>query len=86
MIRHLRKAEKELGRSCKVYADLAGPKLRTGTIRSVGRGVEIKVKRDLYGILKEPTNVWLTPDDDQVEPATGVGATLPVPRQLLALA
>jgi pyruvate kinase len=86
MIRHLRKAEKELGRSCKVYADLAGPKLRTGTIRSVGRVVEIKVKRDLYGILKEPTSVWLTPDDDQVEPATGVGATLPVPRQLLALA
>ncbi len=86
MIRHLRKAEKELGRSCKVYADLAGPKLRTGMIRSVGRVVEIKVKRDLYGAVKEPAKVWLTPDDDQVAPTIGVGAILPVPGELLALA
>lgn len=32
MIDNLRRAERELGRSCKVYMDLAGPKNRTGEV------------------------------------------------------
>jgi pyruvate kinase len=32
MIAHLRRAEQELGTSCKVAMDLAGPKIRTGSV------------------------------------------------------
>ncbi len=32
MIEHLRRAEQLLGKSCRVVMDLAGPKLRTGTL------------------------------------------------------
>ncbi|MGI0483815.1 pyruvate kinase [Pantanalinema rosaneae CENA516] len=32
MIEHLRRAEQELGKPCKVMMDLAGPKIRTGTV------------------------------------------------------
>jgi pyruvate kinase len=38
MVAHLRLAEKETGKSCKVAFDLAGPKLRTGPI-SPGPGI-----------------------------------------------
>jgi pyruvate kinase len=86
MIRHLRSAEKELGQSCKIYADMAGPKLRTGNIRAVGRIIEIKVKRDLLGRINEPTRVWLTPGEHQEKPVTEVAVMLPVPGELLALA
>ncbi|MFZ0790481.1 MAG: pyruvate kinase, partial [Chromatiaceae bacterium] len=37
MVENLRQAERALGRSCRVQADLAGPKLRTGPIRPIGR-------------------------------------------------
>ncbi|NND08005.1 MAG: hypothetical protein HKN87_16625 [Saprospiraceae bacterium] len=32
MIDHIKKAEKELNRNCKIYLDLSGPKIRTGTV------------------------------------------------------
>jgi pyruvate kinase len=38
MVEHLRLAEKETGKSCKIAFDLAGPKLRTGPV-SPGPGV-----------------------------------------------
>jgi pyruvate kinase len=38
MVQHLRLAEKETGKSCKIAFDLAGPKLRTGPV-SPGAGV-----------------------------------------------
>lgn len=86
MIKHLRNAEKELGLECKVYADMAGPKLRTGKIGAIGRVAEIKVKRDIFGDFKESTPVWLAPADIQEIPVVDVGAILPIPRELLALA
>ncbi|MFA7399462.1 MAG: pyruvate kinase [Sideroxydans sp.] len=84
MIGHLRSAEKKLGRKCKIYADLSGPKLRTGEIKAVGQLVEIKVKRDFFGHIIDPSNVWITPSDSQEPPATVVVAILPVGALLLA--
>ncbi|MBI5006248.1 MAG: pyruvate kinase [Nitrosomonadales bacterium] len=86
MVGHLREAEQELGRSCKILADLAGPKLRTGSIRAVDRLVEIKIKRDIRGNIPEPTAVWLTPRAQPQLPASAVKATLPVDGGLLAAA
>lgn len=86
MIAHLRAAERELGRSCKILADMAGPKLRTGNIRAVDRLVEIKVKRDIRGNIPEPTAVWLTPRAQPQSPGFPVKATLPIDGGLLVAA
>lgn len=55
----VRQAEQETGRSCKVFMDLAGPKLRTGPV-SQGPGViHVKPKRDRYGHFLQATNIIL---------------------------
>jgi pyruvate kinase len=49
MVDHLRLAESEIGKSCKIAFDLAGPKLRTGPV-SPGPGViRWKPARDEFG-------------------------------------
>jgi pyruvate kinase len=37
MIDNIRKGEADLGKSCKVYMDLAGPKIRTGEVAVIGK-------------------------------------------------
>jgi len=49
MVDNLRRAQRELGRSCKILTDLGGPKLRTGAIKSAGRILRIKPTRDVRG-------------------------------------
>jgi len=83
MIRNLRAAEAELGRGCRVYADLAGPKLRTGAIGAVGRLAEFKVKRDVRGMVTAPSRIWVTPERHREEPALPVDGVLPVDDILL---
>ncbi len=78
MIEHLREAEHELGLTCKIYADLAGPKLRTGEIRAIGRLIEFKVKRDAWGHITKPAIAWLTPSEHQEIPAGEVDGVLPI--------
>lgn len=54
MISQIRRAEKETGRSCKIYMDLAGPKMRTlilGKGRQKGR---VKVSQGSRLFLSEP--------------------------------
>jgi len=84
MIEHLRQAEKELGQSCKVYADLTGPKLRTGRIKPLGRLVELKIKRDAFGREISPALVWLTPFSTPEAPSEPVNAVLPIEDVLLS--
>lgn len=63
MVRYLRQAEQELGRTCKVSFDLAGPKLRTGAIAS-GPGVfKWHPNRNRLGQVIKPATLYLTPDD-----------------------
>lgn len=84
MVRNLRDAERDLGRTCRIYADLPGPKLRTGAIRAIGRLVECKVKRDAWGRVTAPARVWLTPASNQEAAAFPVDAVLPMDEILLA--
>jgi len=87
MIRHLRAAEAATGRSCRVYADLAGPKLRTGDIRPVGRLIDFKPRRDVWGRIERPAQVLLVPRGTGIETAGGaLDAVLPLEAELLALA
>jgi pyruvate kinase len=83
MVDNLRRAEREVGRSCRVLADLAGPKLRTGRLGTAGRVLKIRPKRDYFGRLVEPAQVWLTPADGPVDPPAKVRLALPVPRSVL---
>lgn len=83
MIRNLRRAERAHGRRCKVYADLAGPKMRTGALPPVGHLVEFKVKRDVWGRVREPARLWLTPANGAEEPTLSVDAVLPLGDELI---
>ena len=84
MIANLQRAKKELGRECRIEIDLAGPKLRTGSINPNTQIVKWRPQRDMRGDVVTPTQVWLTPMENP-EPAPGeVGGCLRVPAELLA--
>ncbi|MDZ7618625.1 MAG: pyruvate kinase, partial [Patescibacteria group bacterium] len=85
MIAHLRAAEKTVGRSCKIYADLQGPKLRTGAIRPVGRLVEFGPQRDVWGAVVEPARLLVVPRGSPVVEFAGADAVLPMDPSLVAL-
>ena len=86
MITNLRIAEQATGRTCRVYADLAGPKLRTGNLRPVGRTLEFKPTRDAWGKVVAPALVWLTPKETPAQPPVSVQAILPIEGDVLAQA
>jgi len=57
MIDNLRQAERKLGRICKVYVDLAGPKLRTGAIPPLTRMRKVRPQRNGLGQVQQPARV-----------------------------
>jgi pyruvate kinase len=69
MLFHLRRAERRLGLRCKVSFDLAGPKLRTGSIEPGVGVVKWKPQRDTLGRVVMPAVVQLTLAN--TEPAAG---------------
>ena len=62
MIEHLRRAEIKTGRSCRVQADLAGPKVRTGAIEPAGGVRRIRPQRDAFGRVKRAGRIWIHGD------------------------
>jgi pyruvate kinase len=79
MVQHLRKAERRLGRSCRVYADLAGPKLRTGPLAPAGQVTKLRPHRDIRGQVLAPARVRLLPADAPGEAGEPVAvATVPI--------
>ena len=84
MIRNLRAAENESGRSCHIWMDLAGPKLRTGHI-DTGPGVaKIRPKRNALGEVVMPARVWVTPIDAAEMPPDQADAVIPIDDELVA--
>ena len=59
MVAFVRQAAQEVGRPCQVMMDLAGPKLRTGSVVPDQPIVHLKVKRNNRGGIKEPAAVIL---------------------------
>src|SRR5262249_54761882 len=47
MVAHLRRAETEVARNCRILMDLAGPKLRTGPLEPGPRVVKWRPQRNL---------------------------------------
>ena len=78
MIEKLRRAEREVGRPCRVLMDLGGPKPRTGAITPGEGVVRWKPERNDLGGTTAPARIWLTAADRPVpSPVPGV-AVLPV--------
>ncbi|NWG39495.1 MAG: pyruvate kinase [Hydrogenophilaceae bacterium] len=85
MIRNIRQAQGKTGRMCKIYADLSGPKLRTGPIEPIGRMAEFKARRDAMGHVVDAARIWLTPSDQPEPPQAGAEITLPLERAFIGL-
>jgi pyruvate kinase len=83
MVKHLRRAARETGRSCLVSFDLAGPKLRTGPLAPGPAVVKWRPARDTVGRVTERALVQLVA---RVHEADTAGATIPVRGELLAKA
>ena len=83
MASNLRKAERVVGRKCRIQADLAGPKLRTGGIAAAGHFVRAKPRRDVMGRATEPARVWLT-SAESPENAPPGATILPLDAALLS--
>jgi pyruvate kinase len=86
MIFHLRQAERELGLSCRVQADLAGPKLRTGPIAPLANAVKLRPERDGLGRLVRPARAWLTPSIDPEPAPADISTSIRVVGELLGAA
>lgn len=78
MAGNLRQAERELGRSCRILIDLAGPKLRTGAIAPLDHVAKIKPKRDGRGSIIGPARIWMTPEEAPEPAPAGADSVLPV--------
>ena len=78
MIENLKRAEKELGKSCKVLMDVGGPKLRTGPVLPGPKVIKWRPERDAHGQIIAPVRIWLYPDGAMVPPPTPADAALPV--------
>ena len=56
----LREAQAAAGRSCRVFMDLRGPKLRTGTMAPEPGILKVRPSRAADGRVLRPARVWLT--------------------------
>lgn len=74
MIGHLRSAEQELGRGCRLLMDLGGPKLRTGPVAAGPAVLHLRPGRDALGRVTAPGRVLLCAQE-----AAPVDGALPVP-------
>jgi pyruvate kinase len=79
MVRHLRRAQQDLGKPCRILMDLAGPKIRTGPMAPGPRVLHWKPARDLFGRPKQPVRIWLTPEEAPEAPPEPAQAVLPLP-------
>ena len=84
MAAHLERARRELGLPCRLFMDLAGPKLRTGHIEAGPQVVVWHPRRDSFGRVTEPARIWLGPDGDNRFVSNDVDAALAVPADWLA--
>ena len=84
IIENLRRAEKTLGRSCRVAMDLGGPKLRTGPIEAGPAVVKLRPARDAFGHVTAPARIWLSTTDEPQESPSGAAPCLSVPAAWLA--
>ncbi|WP_075796206.1 pyruvate kinase [Massilia putida] len=84
IIDNLRRAEKALGRTCKVAMDLAGPKLRTGPVEPGPQVLRIRPERDVLGRVVAPARLWIAANVDARKAPADADACVDVPEKWLA--
>ena len=82
MIFNIERANKALKKNCKVMMDLAGPKLRTGSMASGPKVIHIRPERDLTGSIVKPAKLWIAPPETPA-PDKSADAVLPVSESFL---
>jgi pyruvate kinase len=80
MVAHLEAARSALGRECRVFMDIAGPKLRTGPIASDSQILRWHPRRSVRGEVISPAQIWLTASERPQSPPTPAAGVLHVPR------
>lgn len=83
MIDNLHRADKELGKHCRVLMDLAGPKLRTGPIGGGYRVVRWRVAKDACCRVTVPARVSLAPGRKRPGNQSAANVILPALERLL---
>lgn len=73
MIRNLQRARDETGRNCCILMDVAGPKLRTGSVEPGPSVIKCRPQRDAYGRVVTPARIWLTP---KINPESAPGPAM----------
>ncbi|MBX3461956.1 MAG: pyruvate kinase [Planctomycetes bacterium] len=72
MADHLRAAEREVGRRCRLLVDLPGPKLRTGALVPGPEVLRVRPERDVLGVVTKPAVVaFRDPDAPGPPPEPG---------------
>jgi pyruvate kinase len=84
MIANLQQAKQELSKECRIEMDLAGPKLRTGSIDPKTQIVKWRPQRDVRGQVITPAQVWLTPMENPEPAPPETSGCLRISTQLLA--
>lgn len=81
IVDHVRKASAECGTDLKIAMDLAGPKIRTGSLGLGPKVVKFRPKRTTRGIVETPAQIILVPEaKESIE-----SGTVPVPSDWLAM-
>lgn len=77
MIDNIRRATAALGHECRILIDLAGPKLRTTSLRLAPPVLKVQPSRDDYGRVTRPARIGLFADSPPAAPGD-VDVTLQV--------
>lgn len=72
MARRVRAAATRRGHNCRIQADLAGPKSRTGPIQQAGRLLKLRPRRDFRGRVTQVAKLWLARPGSEI-PSAYVG-------------
>ena len=79
MAANVERARRATGRGCRIFMDLAGPKVRTGPMEPGPRVARIRPDKDLRGRVVLPEPVCLVRDvDDQRTPPPGHRSVVPI--------
>src|SRR5215468_2759693 len=83
MVANLRRAQRELGRTCRILMDVAGPKLRTGAIDPTTQTMRWRPQRNPRGDVVTQARIWITAAERPLPPPAAADACLHVSRTWL---